>query len=272
MAEALSMTTEEGAAAVEALSAADRAAYVDYLLHLGDAGLILGHRLSEWCGHGPILEEDIALTNVALDLIGQARMLLTHAGRIEGEGRDEDALAYRRDVTDFRNPLICEQPNGDFAMTVARQFLVSAWAFELFSALERSSDPDLAAIAAKSLKEVSYHRRHAGEWLIRLGDGTQESKRRAQEALDDLWIFVDELFEPQAADRPLIDAGLISDAATLRGPWDAMVDRVLAEATLVKPEADYPRGGGRTGAHSEHLGYILAELQFLQRAYPDAQW
>lgn len=272
MAEALSMTTEEGAAAVDGLSAADRAAYVDYLLHLGDAGLILGHRLSEWCGHGPILEEDIALTNIALDLIGQARMLLTHAGRIEGEGRDEDALAYRRDVTDFRNPLICEQPNGDFAMTVARQFLVSAWAFELFSALERSSDPDLAAIAAKSLKEVSYHRRHAGEWLIRLGDGTQESKRRAQAALDDLWIFTDELFEPQAADRPLIDAGLIADAGTLRAAWDAMVDRVLTEATLVKPEADYPRGGGRTGAHSEHLGYILAELQFLQRAYPDAQW
>ncbi|MEQ8602013.1 MAG: 1,2-phenylacetyl-CoA epoxidase subunit PaaC [Marivibrio sp.] len=272
MAETLTMTGEETAPAAAGLSAADRTAYVDYLLHLGDAGLILGHRLSEWCGHGPILEEDIALTNIALDLIGQARMLLTYAGRVEGAGRDEDALAYRRDVTDFRNPLICEQPNGDFAMTVARQFLVSAWAYELFSALERSADPDLAGIAAKSLKEVSYHRRHAGEWLIRLGDGTDESKRRAQDALDDLWIFTDELFEPEDADRPLIDAGLVVDPATLRAPWEAMVDRVLGEATLDKPEAEYPRRGGRRGAHSEYLGYILADLQFLQRAYPDARW
>lgn len=247
-------------------------ALVDYLLHLGDNGLILGHRLSEWCGHGPILEEDIATTNIALDLIGQARMLFSYAGAVEGKGRDEDTLAYRRDVLDFRNLLIAEQPNGDFAMTVARQFLFSAWQYELFSCLQNSTDEQLAAITAKSLKEVTYHRRHSGEWLIRLGDGTAESHARAQAALDDLWIFVDEFFHGGETERILAEAGICPDPATLRPGWTGMVDRVLAEATLEKPQADFPRWGGRDGYHSEHLGYILAEMQFLQRAHPDAQW
>jgi ring-1,2-phenylacetyl-CoA epoxidase subunit PaaC len=219
-----------------------------------------------------VLEEDIALTNIALDLIGQARLLLSHAGQLEGKGRDEDALAYRRDVADFRNHLLVEEPNGDFAMTIARQFLFSSWAYELFSWLGRSADPGLAAIAAKSLKEVTYHRRHAGEWMIRLGDGTEESKRRVQAALEDLWIFTDELFQGEPGDAFLIDAGIIPDPADLRAGWDAMVERVLEEATLTRPQPDFKRSGGREGHHSEHLGYILAEMQFLPRAYPDARW
>lgn len=249
-----------------------RAALVEYLLHLGDNGLILGHRLSEWCGHGPVLEEDIALSNIALDLIGQARLLLTRAGEIEGAGRDEDALAYHRDVDAFRNLLLAEEPNGDFAATIVRQFLFSAWAHELFDWLTGSKDAGLAAIAAKSLKEVTYHRRHAGEWLIRLGDGTEESKRRAQAALDDHWIFVDEMFMGLPADAGLIDAGIIPDPDSLRPDWEAMVERVLDEATLTKPDPGFRRAGGRWGEHSENLGYILAELQFLPRAYPDANW
>lgn len=254
------------------LDGALRDATVETCLILGDTALILGHRLGEWCGHGPQLEEDIALTNIALDLIGQARLFLSHAGALEGTGRDEDALAYRRDVTDFKNLLIAEQPNGDFATTVARQFLVAAWQVELYGELAESPDADLAAIAAKSLKEVRYHRRHAGEWLIRLGDGTDESHARARAALDDLWLFTEELFVPGAAERTLAEAGRYPDLAALRPAWDAMVDRVLGEATLTRPSVDYPRWGGRDGAHSEHLGYILADLQFLQRAYPDAEW
>ncbi len=267
--------TQTAAAADEAAGAPDeatRAALFQYCLHLGDTSLILGHRLGEWCGHAPVLEEDIALTNVALDLIGQARLFLTQAGTFEGEGRNEDALAYHRDVLDFRNLLIAEQPNGDFAVTIARQFLVSAWQVELFGALSRSANADLAAIAAKSLKEVQYHRRHSGEWLVRLGDGTAESHRRAQDALDDLWIFVDEMFEGGAAEATLAAAGIAPDPASLRAAWDETVDAVLTQATLTRPEAPYPRSGGRDGIHSEHLGYILAEMQFLPRAHPDARW
>lgn len=244
----------------------------DYLLRLGDTGLILGHRLSEWCGHGPILEEDIALSNIALDLIGQARLLYTHAGEIEGAGRDEDALAFTRDVLEWKNVLLAEQPNGDFAMTIARQFLIDCFHVELYTALSRSADEQLAAIAAKSLKEVTYHRRHSGEWVIRLGDGTDESHRRIQAAFDHLWIFVDELFETDALDDAAIASGIGVDLRRLRPAWDVMVDRVLAEATLTRPTADYPRSGGRTGEHSEYLGYILAELQFMQRAYPGMEW
>ena len=265
--------TGDGAAGTAGtLDEATRAALFQYCLHLGDTSLILGHRLGEWCGHAPVLEEDIALTNVALDLIGQARLLLSQAGAFEGEGRDEDALAYHRDVLDFRNLLIAEQPNGDFAVTIARQFLVSAWQVELFGVLARSANADLAAIAAKSLKEVQYHRRHSGEWLVRLGDGTEESHRRAQDALDDLWIFIDEMFEGGAVESTLAAAGIAPDPASLRAAWDETVDAVLAQATLTRPEAPYPRSGGRNGIHSEHLGYILAEMQFLPRAHPDARW
>lgn len=244
----------------------------DVLLRLGDTGLILGHRLSEWCGHGPILEEDIALSNIALDLIGQARLLYAHAAAVEGKGRDEDAFAYTRDVLDWKNVLLAEQPNGDFAMTIARQFLIDCFHVELYGALSRSADDQLAAIAAKSLKEVTYHRRHSGEWVIRLGDGTEESHRRIQRAFDHLWIFVDELFEMDDLDEAAAATGIGIDLRGLRPAWQTMVERVLAEATLTRPAAEYPRGGGRTGNHSEYLGYILAELQFMQRAYPGMEW
>lgn len=250
----------------------DRASHVDYLLRLADNSLILSHRLGEWCGHGPILEEDIAMTNIALDLIGQARLLLSHAGKVEGAGRDEDTLAATRDVADWRNVLLVEQPNGDFAVTMARQFLYDCFHVELLTALRDSADTELAAIAAKSLKEATYHRRHSGEWIIRMGDGTDESKRRVKVALDDLWIFVDEMFQMDAVDDAAIKAGIGIDLTTLRPAWDAMVDRVLAEATLTRPEAPYPRSGGRVGNHSEHLGFILADLQFMQRAYPGMDW
>ncbi|MCR9218620.1 MAG: phenylacetate-CoA oxygenase subunit PaaC [Alphaproteobacteria bacterium] len=263
---------DQPAANAPALDAGTQAIFVDYLLHLGDNGLILGQRLGEWCGHGPVLEEDIAMTNIALDLIGQARMLLTRAGEIEGAGRDEDALAYTRDALAFRNLLLVEQPNGDFALTMVRQFLFSAWSYELYRRLTASTDPGLAAIAAKAVKEAAYHRRHSGEWLIRLGDGTAESKRRAQDALDDLWIFTDEMFEAQPGDAALAAAGLIPEPSSLRPDWEAMVERVLAEATLTRPDPGFRREGGRTGRHSEYLGHILSELQFLQRAYPGAQW
>jgi ring-1,2-phenylacetyl-CoA epoxidase subunit PaaC len=234
------------------------AARFDYVLGLADDALILGHRLSEWCGHAPLLEEELALANIGLDLIGQARALYDYAGAIEGKGRDQDALAYRRDVPQFRNLLLVEQPNGDFAMTIARQFLYSAYAAPFWRAAAVSDDPTLAGIAATARHEAAYHLRHAGDWLIRLGDGTEESHRRAQDALDALWPFIGEMFE--------------GDSASLRGEWDETVSRVLAEATLKYPADGWMQTGGRQGRHSEHLGYILAELQFLQRAYPGASW
>lgn len=250
----------------------DRAQHVDYILRLADSAMILGHRLSEWCGHGPVLEEDIALSNIALDQIGLARLLYTHAGAVEGSGRTEDDFAFKRDVMEWRNVLLAEQPNGDFADTIARQFLIDCFNVELLSALSNSADAELAAIAAKSLKEVTYHRRHSGEWVIRLGDGTDESHRRMQAALERQWIFTDELFEMDDLDRAMIAAGIGTDLSALRPAWDAMVNRVLDEATLTRPSADFPRSGGRTGNHSEFLGYILADLQFMQRAYPDMEW
>lgn len=250
----------------------DRRDLTEYLLRLGDTSLILGHRLSEWCGHGPVLEEDIAMSNIALDLIGQARLLYTYAGTVEGAGRDEDDFAFKRDVTEWKNLLLAEQPNGDFAATMVRQFLIDCFHVELYTALSKSADSELAAIAAKSLKEVTYHRRHSGEWIIRMGDGTDESKRRVQLALDEHWIFVDELFETDALDDAMTAARIGPDLKSLRPAWDTMVDRVLAEATLTRPEAEFPRSGGRSGAHSEYLGFILSDLQFMQRAYPDMEW
>lgn len=250
----------------------DRTVLTDYLLRLADNSMILGQRLCEWCGHGPVLEEDIALSNIALDLIGQARLLYSYAGDVEGDGRDEDALAFTRDLPDWRNVLLVEQPNGDYAMTMARQFLIDCFNVELFTALAESSDPQLAAIAAKSLKEVLYHRRHSGEWVIRMGDGTDESHARIQRAFDDLWLLTDELFETDAVDDAIVAAGIGPDLKTLRLQWDAMVNSVLAEATLTRPTAEFPRHGGRQGQHSEYLGYILADMQFMQRAYPGLDW
>lgn len=253
--------------------ATDRQALFAYLLRLGDNAVVLSHRLGEWCGHAPVLEEDIALINVALDLLGQARSLMTYAGEVEGEGRDEDALVYRRDGFDYRNVLLVEQPNDDdFAVAIARQFLFDAWHYELQSALLTSSDARLSAIAAKSVKEVTYHLRHSSEWMIRLGDGTAESRARVQEALNALWRYSGELFEADAVEEQIAAVGVGPHPQSLYPAWSQTVDRVLSEATLVRPEDGWMQSGGRSGRHSEHLGYILAEMQFLQRAYPDARW
>lgn len=243
-----------------------------YTLRLADNALILGHRLSEWIGHSPALEEDLALGNMGLDLIGQARAFYAYAGEIEGNGRDEDKLAYFRDAKDWRNVLLVEQPNGDFASTMIRQFLFAAYAHPLYAALSSSKDATLNAIAAKAEKEMAYHVRHSGEWVIRLGDGTDESHERAQGALDELYAYSTELFESDDIERALIEAGIAADPAALRGEWERTTSRVFSEATLKAPPRSFAQTGGRTGRHSEHLGYILADMQFLQRTYPGAQW
>jgi ring-1,2-phenylacetyl-CoA epoxidase subunit PaaC len=245
---------------------------VQYALRLADNALVLGHRLSEWCGHAPMLEEDIALANIALDLIGQARPLYAYAAELEGEGRNEDKLAYLRDASQYRNVLLVEQPNGDFAVTIVRQFLYAAFMAPFWRLLAGSRDATFAAIAAKAEKEAAYHLRHSAEWLIRLGDGTPESHGRAQAALDELWMYTGELFEADAIERGLIERGVALDPQTLRPEWDETVDRVLGEATLKRPPDGWMQTGGRTGRHSEHLGFILADMQFLQRAYPGATW
>lgn len=247
-------------------------ALFEYILRLGDDSLILGHRLSEWCGHGPILEEDIAMTNLSLDLIGQATELLKYAGEVEGKGRSEDDLAYLRFDKDYRNLLLVEQPNGDFGMTMMRQFLFDAYRLPLFKRLVNAKDEQLAAIAAKSLKETKYHFRHSSEWVIRLGDGTEESRQRIQESLDALWRYTGELFFSDTADQELVANGTIPSMEGLEEEWKANVDNVLQEATLSTPDNNWKFEGGRRGMHSEHLGYILAELQYMQRAYPGLEW
>jgi ring-1,2-phenylacetyl-CoA epoxidase subunit PaaC len=245
----------------------------EYLLRLGDNCLILGHRLSEWCGHAPVLEEDIALANVALDLIGQARFWLGLAGEVEGEGRDADKLAYLRDARAFRNLLLVEQKNGDFAVTMTRQFFFDAWHYLLLRELQGSADPRVAEIAAKAIKEVAYHLERSRDWIVRLGDGTEESHRRMQQAVDRLWAYTGELFETDDVDRALIARGVAVDLATLREPWLEVVRATLAEATLVQPDPDaWMQRGGKRGLHTEQLGYLLAEMQFVQRAYPGATW
>jgi ring-1,2-phenylacetyl-CoA epoxidase subunit PaaC len=250
-------------------------ALFEYLLRLGDDRLVLGHRLSEWCGHGPILEEDIALSNVALDLLGQATMLLRLAGEVEGAGRTEDALAYFRDVVDFRNCQLVELPPGDFAFTVVRQFLFDVYAVVLLEALSASSHQELAAIAAKALKEAKYHVRHSGEWMLKLGDGTAESHRRAQAALDGLWRFTGELFATDAIDRAMRDAGVGPDLDALHERWSSLVGGVVGQATLTVPNEPARRPAtraGRTGAHTEFLGHMLAEMQIVARSHPGAAW
>ncbi|MFL5575739.1 MAG: 1,2-phenylacetyl-CoA epoxidase subunit PaaC [Gemmatimonadaceae bacterium] len=249
-----------------------RAALVEYLLRLGDDRLVLGHRLSEWCGHAPILEEDIALANIALDLVGQANLLLKLAGEIEGKGRSEDALAYLRDATEYRNALIVELPRGDFGFTIVRQFLFSVAAFYRLEALQRSAHAELAGIAAKALKETRYHVRHAGEWVLKLGDGTAESHRRAQDALDDLWRYTGELFLGDAVDEALVRAGIAPAPAALEPQWRAQVADVVRRATLRLPEGGYMQRGGRVGHHTEHLGHMLAEMQIVARSFPGAEW
>lgn len=243
-----------------------------YALRLGDDSLILGQRLSEWCGHAPALEVDLSLANVALDQIGQATHFLGLAGELEGKARDADALAFKRDVLDFTNCLLVEQPNGDFAQTMARQFLFSHYQELLFAALSASKDARFAAIAAKAAKEVAYHAKLASDWVVRLGDGTGESKTRMEAGLDWMWRFVDELFAMDEIDEAAIKAGVGVDKAAMRAAWDKRVDAVLADATLTRPASRRPVLGGRTGRHSEHLGHVLSEMQFLQRAYPGAVW
>ena len=250
-------------------------ALFEYLLRLGDDRLVLGHRLSEWCGHGPILEEDIATSNIALDLLGQATMFLRLAGEMEGKGRDEDALAYFREVVDFRNCHMVELPKGDFAFTMARQFFFDVHAVVVLDALSRSTNATLAAIATKSLKEAKYHVRHSGEWMLKLGDGTEESHRRVQKAVDDLWRFTPELFAVDDVDAALVGDGTVPDMAALEPQWSSLVRDVIARATLSLPH-DVPRHpitrGGRSGAHTEHLGHMLAEMQIVARSHPGATW
>lgn len=243
-----------------------------YLLRRADDALVLGHRLSEWCGHAPTMEEDMAMSNIALDLIGQARALYRYAAEREGRGRTEDDLAYLRDAPQYRNALLVEQPNGDFAKTMMRQFLYSAFADPYARAMMRSSDPTLAAIAAKSEKESAYHLRHASEWVIRLGDGTPESARRLADARDDLLPYVGELFEADAGERELIADGVAVDPETVRETFDETIAMVFARSKLGSGEIAWSQTGGRTGRHSEHLGHMLAEMQHLQRAYPGATW
>lgn len=245
----------------------------DYLLRLGDNALVLSQRLSELCGKGPALEEDMALTNVALDLLGQARLWFTYAGELEGRGRDEDALAYLRDAHDFHNVLLVEQPNGNYAHTLVRQFFFDTWHYFQVGALAQSPDPRIAEIAGKALKEVTYHLRRSGDLVVRLGDGTALSHDYTQTAVDELWMFTGEMFNYDDVDERMVAAGIAPPAAGLRAQWLAHVEAILAEATLALPAPDaWMQKGGKQGRHSEHLGYLLAEMQFLQRAYPGATW
>lgn len=244
----------------------------EYLLRLGDDRLVLGHRLSEWCGHGPVLEEDIATANIALDLLGQATIFLRMAGLAEGQGRDEDALGYWRDETQFRNASIAELPVGDFGFTILRQFLFSAWAFHHLEALSASSNAELAAVAAKGLKETRYHVRHASEWVLRLGDGTEESHSRMQRAMDELWPWTGELAWQDEVDADLHKTGAAPDLESLKAPWEVMVRDVATRATLTIPKVPMRMSQGRQGKHTEHLGHMLAEMQIVARSHPGAKW
>lgn len=245
---------------------------LNYTIHLADNAHILGHRLGEWCGHGPILEQDIALTNISLDLIGQARSLYQYAAEIEGKGRTEDDIAYLRDAWDFRNVLLVEQLNGDFGKTIVRQFLFDAYNFLFYKTLRNSKDQQLAAIAEKSLKEVTYHLRFSSEWVIRLGDGTEVSHEKVQTALNDLWMYTGELFEMNDFEKEMAKEGIGVDLEKLKPLWQEKVDDILKTATLSKPENNWMQSGGKTGRHSEYLGFILAEMQFLQKTYPGQVW
>ena len=244
----------------------------EYLLRLGDTALILAQRLSEWCGKGPAFEEDMALANTTLDLLGQAQSWLSYAGEVEGKGRDEDALAFLRDAHDFRNLLLAEQPNGDYATTVVRQFYFDAWHSLLLPQLAKSTDTRIAEIARKGVTEVTYHVRRSSDLVVRLGDGTGESHRRMQTAVNDLWSFTGEMFTADAVDERLAAQNLAPGPMTLREPWLRHVAEVFRAATLTLPSDGWMQQGGKRGRHTEHLGYLLAEMQFLQRTYPDAKW
>jgi ring-1,2-phenylacetyl-CoA epoxidase subunit PaaC len=243
-----------------------------YVLRLGDLSLVLGQRLGEWVGHSPALEEDLGLANIALDMIGQARLLLSYAGEVEGRGRGEDEIAFLREHSEYLNAILVEQPNGDFGRTIVRQVLIDAFQLELYERMSASTDERLAAIAAKSVKEVRYHLRYSSGWLVRLGDGTTESHARAQSALEALWPYTVELFAEDELDALMAERGVAPRLSEVRKAWARRIDEILAEATLQRP-ADRPHSWhGKRGQHSEHLGYLLAEMQHLQRTYPGARW
>lgn len=245
---------------------------IEYTLHLADNALIIGHRNSEWCGHGPILEQDIAITNIALDMIGQARNFYQYAAQLTGSGASEDSLAYLRDAIDFKNNLLVELPNGDWAQTILRQFLFSTYQYFLYQQLQNCPDQQLAAIAEKSLKEVTYHLRWSSEWVIRLGDGTEESKGRMLHAIDEIWSYTGELFLAASYELLAVSEGYSVDVSIIKMEWNKKVKAVFEEATLTIPENKWMQSGGKEGRHTENLGYILAEMQFLQRAYPNSNW
>ncbi len=247
-------------------------ATVEYLFRLGDSSLIIGHRLSEWCGHGPILEEDIAMTNIALDFVGNATAILTYAAQLEGKGRTEDDLAFMRNEREFRNLLLTEQPNGDFAQTIARQFLFDTYMFYLYEGLKTSKDETLNALATKAHKEITYHLRHTSDWMYRLGDGTTESHERMQQAVNSLWMYTPDLFDADDIDQFLIKEGIIPDLSVVKGKWEDYVKKVISEATLTLPVTNVKQKGSREGKHTEHLGFLLAEMQYVHRAYPGVKW
>jgi ring-1,2-phenylacetyl-CoA epoxidase subunit PaaC len=241
-------------------------------VRLGDLSLILGQRLGEWVGHSPALEEDLGLANVALDLIGQARLFLSYAGEVEGRGRSEDDIAFLRAHSDYTNAILVEQPNGDFGHTIVRQVLIDVFQLELYERLTRSTDARLAAIAAKAVKETRYHLRYSGGWLVRLGDGTAQSRSRVQAALDRLWPYTVELFAEDELDAAMADAGVAPRLSDIQTAWSTQIDELLAEATLTRPSDRPFAWHGKRGDHSEHLGYILADMQYLQRTHPGARW
>ncbi|MES2372199.1 MAG: 1,2-phenylacetyl-CoA epoxidase subunit PaaC [Bacteroidota bacterium] len=245
---------------------------IDYTLHLADNALIIGHRNSEWCGHGPVLEQDIAISNIALDCIGQARNFYQYAAQLSGRETTEDSLAYLRDTVEFKNCLLVELPNGDWGQTILRQFFFSTYQYFLYQQLQNSSDQQLAAIAEKALKEVTYHVRWSSEWVIRLGDGTDESKQRMQHAVNELWSYTGELLQPASYELLAVSEGYGVDLSSIKNKWEEKVKAVFEEATLPIPENTWMQSGGKEGRHTEYLGFILAEMQFLQRAYPGADW
>ena len=247
-------------------------ALFNYLLRLADNAAILGHRLSEWCGHGPELEEDIAIINTALDLLGHSRSLYSYAGEVEGKGRTEDDLAYLREERQYRNALICELPNGHYGDTIARQFLFDQYNFLLFSELVNSKDETIAAISAKAIKEIRYHLRRSVEWTLRLGDGTEESHQKIQQSFNDIWMYTGDLFAQDESDQIIVEAGIGPDLEKLYIVWNEKVDSVLNEATLATPENGWMQSGSKEGRHTEHMGHILSELQYMQRAYPGSEW
>lgn len=244
----------------------------NYLLHLADNALILGHRNSEWCGHGPVLEQDIALTNISLDLIGQSRYLYQYAAAINGNGASEDSLAFLRDARSYLNLLMLELPKGDWGFTILRQYLFSEFQLLQYKGLQRSADPQLAGIAEKGLKETSYHRRWSSEWVMRLGDGTEESHKRMQDSLAQIWPYTGEFFLPAIFEQEMAATGIGVDPSSCKQEWITKTKAVLDEATLMIPEEGWFQKGGKDGRHTEHLGYLLAEMQFLQRAYPGQEW